>query len=145
MNEQIWNASTLTHGAKIAPVAELLNAVLATLKEVSATELADENLVNIAQTLKGIGAYVAVIDAEIHQRVVVAGRLIPGACTKDEVKHRKWHDTKAAEELAREEFGDNAFETSLKSPAGIEKLGDKGKQFVAVASFKPEAGKKVVY
>lgn len=31
------------------------------------------------------------------------------------------------------------------SPAGIEKLGELGKTFVAVASYKPEAGKRVVY
>lgn len=124
---------------------QTLENTLNLLKQADVAALDDADMVNIANTIKGIGAFCVVIDAEMHQRVVVAGRLIPGACTKDEVKHRKWHDTKAAEELAREEFGSDAFETSLKSPAGIEKLGDKGKQFVAVASFKPEAGKRVVY
>jgi hypothetical protein len=64
---------------------------------------------------------------------------------KDCIVHRKWHDQEAAEQLAQETFGDKAFTRSLLSPAGIEKLGADGKAFVAVASFKPDAGKKVVY
>ena len=73
------------------------------------------------------------------------GELIPGVVVKDSVVHRRWSDPEVAAQLAQETIGDKAFKRELLSPAQMEKLGDEGKSFVAVASFKPEAGKRVVY
>ena len=68
-----------------------------------------------------------------------------GVVVKDSVVHRRWSDPEVAAQLAQETIGDKAFKRELLSPAQMEKLGDEGKSFVAVASFKPEAGKRVVY
>lgn len=85
------------------------------------------------------------LDAQIQLRAIANGQDVPGVAVKDAIVHRRWHDDEAAAQLAQEQFGDKAFKRSLLSPAQMEKLGDAGKQFVAVASFKPEAGKRVVY
>jgi len=78
-------------------------------------------------------------------RAIGNGELIPGVVVKDAITHRKWSDPETAAQLAQETIGDKAFKRELLSPAQMEKLGDAGKSFVAVASFKPEAGKRVVY
>lgn len=122
-----------------------LQSVLAKLQAIDADKIESANLVPIVKAVQAIGAFSAAIDAQINTRAIGNGELIPGVVVKDAVVHRRWHDTEAAEQLAQETFGDAAFTRSLLSPAGIEKLGDKGKQFVSVAAFKPEAGKKVVY
>lgn len=129
----------------IAQVYADLQDVLAKLQAIEASQIESANLVPMAKAVQSIGAYVAAIDAQIQERAITNKELIPGVVVKDAVVHRKWHDVTAAEQLAQEAFGDSAFDRSLKSPAGIEKLGEAGKQFVAVASVKPAAGKKVVY
>ncbi len=121
-----------------------LQSVLAKLQAIDAANIESANLVSMVKAVQSIAAYAAAIDAQIAERAIANGELIPGVVVKPEVKHRKWHDQTAAEQLAREQFGDAAFTVALKSPAQIEKLPN-GETFVAVASFKPEAGKKVVY
>lgn len=119
--------------------------VLEVLKSIDLTSLSSADLVPLVKQVQAIGAYAEAIDAEIQRRAIGNGEMLPGVVVKDAIVHRKWHDQDAAEQLAREAFGDAAFETKLKSPAGMEKMGEKGRQFVAVASYKPEAGKRVVY
>lgn len=129
-------------------VAELhddLQSIIAKLQALDAAAIDSANLVPMVKAVQAIGAYAAAIDAQITDRAIIKGELVPGVALKDGIKHRQWHSKEAAEQLARETFGDNAFEVTLKSPAGIEKLGDEGKMFVSVASFKPEAPKKAVY
>ncbi len=123
-----------------------LQKVLARLQALNADKIESANLVPMANAVKSIAAYSAAIDAQIQARAIGNGELIPGVVVKDAVVHRRWSDKDAAEQLAREQFGDKAFTCELLSPAQMEKtLGDAGKSFVAVASFKPEAGKRVVY
>lgn len=122
-----------------------LERVLARLKAIDAAAIESANLVPMIKAVQSIGAYSSAIDAQIQARAIGNNELIAGVVVKDAIVHRKWHDQKAAEELAQEQFGDKAFTRSLLSPAGIEKLGTEGKTFVAVASYKPEAGKRVVY
>jgi hypothetical protein len=123
-----------------------LTAALDMLKGVDLATYDVAEFVPLVRAVKDIGAFGATVHIEIERRVLANGEMLPGVSTKDEVKHRQWHDIDAATQLAREEFGDDAFsKPALMSPAQIEKLGPKGKQFVAVASYKPEAGKKVVY
>lgn len=122
-----------------------LESVLAKLQAIDAGNIASANLVPMIKAVSAIGAYTAAIDAQIQARAIGNGELIPGVVVKDAIVHRKWRDDTAAAQLAQEQFGDAAFDRKMKSPAGIEKLGDAGKSFVAVASFKPEAGKRVVY
>ena len=122
-----------------------LERVLAKLKAIDAAAIESANLVPMIKAVQSIGAYSSAIDAQIQARAIGNNELIAGVVVKDAVVHRKWHDQTAAEQLAQETFGDKAFSRTLLSPAGIEKLGADGKTFVAMASFKPEAGKRVVY
>lgn len=122
---------------------ELQN-VLARLQALDANKIESGNLVPMVKAVQAIAAYSAALDAQITERAIGNGELIPGVVVKDATVHRRWNDKEAAEQLARETFGDAAFDVSLKSPAQIEKLPN-GNTFVAMAAFKPEAGKKVVY
>lgn len=122
-----------------------LERVLAKLAALDADKIESANLVPMVKAVQSIGAYSAAIDAQIQARAIGNGELIPGVVVKDAVTHRRWSDPEVAAELAQEQFGDKAFKRELLSPAQVEKLGDVGKSFVAVASFKPEAGKKVAY
>lgn len=123
-----------------------LDRVLAKLAALDADKIESANLVPMVKAVQSIGAYAAAIDAQIQTRAIGNNELIPGVVVKDAVTHRRWSDKEAAEQLAQEQFGDKAFSRELLSPAQMEKqLGDAGKAFVAVASFKPEAGKRVVY
>lgn len=123
-----------------------LQSVLAKLQAIDAAAIESANLVPMVKAVQAISAYSAAIDAQINERAIANGELIPGVVVKDSVVHRKWSDPEVAAQLAQETLGDKAFAPrALLSPAQMEKLGDAGKQFVAVASYKPEAGKKVVY
>lgn len=122
-----------------------LQKVLARLQALDADKIESANLVPVVKAVQAIGAFSAAVDAQIQTRAIGNGEPVPGVVVKDTITHRKWHDNEAAEQLAQEQFGDKAFSRTLLSPAGIEKLGPDGKAFVAVASFKPDAGKKVVY
>ncbi len=129
----------------LATVYADLESALAKLQAIDADKIESANLVPMVKIVQAIGAYSSAIDAQIQTRAIGNGELIPGVVVKDAVVHRRWSDKDAAEQLAQEQFGDQAFNREMKSPAQMEKLGDAGKSFVAVASFKPEAGKKVVY
>lgn len=120
-----------------------LERVLAKLQAIDAASIESANLVPMLKAAQAIGAYQAAIDAQIQTRAIGNNELIPGVVVKDAVTHRKWHDAEVAAELAFSQFGLKAF--NLASPAALEKLGDEGEALVAVASFKPPAGKRVVY
>ena len=129
----------------LATVYADLEAVLAKLAAIDADKIESANLVPMVKAVQAIAAYQAAIDAQIQTRAIGNGELIPGVVVKDAVTHRRWSDPDVAAQLAQETLGDKAFSRALLSPAQMEKLGDDGKSFVAVASFKPEAGKRVVY
>ena len=129
----------------LATVYADLESILAKLQAISAEQIESANLVPMVKIVQSIGAYSAAIDAQIQARAIGNGELIPGVVVKDAVVHRRWSDPEVAAQLAQETIGDKAFKRELLSPAQMEKLGDEGKSFVAVASFKPEAGKRVVY
>ena len=129
----------------LATVYADLESILAKLKAISAEQIESANLVPMVKIVQSIGAYSAAIDAQIQARAIGNGELIPGVVVKDAVVHRRWSDPETAAQLAQETLGDRAFKRELLSPAQMEKLGDEGKSFVAVASFKPEAGKRCVY
>lgn len=133
-----------TNSRTPAQLVEALNALVEEFKALDAANIDDTALVPLANAVKAVGAYGAAVHGQIELRAITNGTPVPGAAVQDAVVHRKWHDQKAAEELAQEQFGDQAFTRALKSPAQIEKL-EGGKTFVAVASFKPDAPKKVVY
>jgi Protein of unknown function (DUF2800) len=122
-----------------------LEAVLAKLQAIDADKIESANLVPMVKAVQAIGAFQAAIDAQIQARAIGNGELIAGVVVKDAVGHRRWSDPETAAQLAQETIGDKAFKRELLSPAQMEKIGDDGKAFVAVASFKPEAGKRVVY
>lgn len=129
----------------LASVYADLEAVLAKLQAIDADKIESANLVPMVKAVQAIGAYQAAIDAQIQLRAIGNGELIAGVVVKDAISHRRWLAPETAAELAQETLGDKAFSRTLLSPAQMEKLGDEGKAFVAVASFKPEAGKRVVY
>lgn len=126
-----------------AQLKEALDAIVAEMKAMEAQAIADAELVPLAKAVQSVGAFVATIEAQIELRAVTNGVMLPGVVVKDAVTHRKWNDAELAASLAFEQFGLRAFK--LESPAALEKLGDEGKALVAVASFKPPAGKRVVY
>lgn len=102
-------------------------------------------LVPLIKAVQDICAMQAAVHAEIERRALLNNEMLPGVVVKDTVTHRRWLDPETAAQLAQETIGDAAFSRTLLSPAQMEKLSDAGKQFVAVASFKPEGGRKVVY
>jgi hypothetical protein len=128
-----------------AELRSALDAIIGELKALDAAAIADADLVPLAKSVQSVGAYVAAVHTQIELRAIANGIMLPGVVVKDAIMHRKWHDPEAAARQAYDQFGKDAFECTLRSPAGIEKLGDAGKAFVSVASFKPEAGKRVVY
>lgn len=135
-----------TNTPAIAVVYETLQTALAQLQAIDAALIESANLVPMVKAVQNISAFTAAIDAQIQARAIGNNELIPGVVVKDATVHRRWTEPETAAQLAASEIGDDAFEPrTLKSPAQMEKLGDKGKMFVAVASFKPPAGKKVVY
>lgn len=133
-----------TNTRTIAELQLALESILGELRAVTWTDADEKSLVPLALSLKAASDHAAIVHNEIKMRAE-AGSLVPGAALKDEIKHRQWHDEETAAQLAEEEFGDRAFSRKLLSPAQMEKLGEKGKAFVSVASYKPEAGKRVVY
>ena len=134
-----------TNTPALATVYADLESALAKLQAIDADKIESANLVPMVKIVQAIGAYSSAIDAQIQARAIGNGELIPGVVVKDAVVHRRWSDPEVAAQLAQETLGDRAFKRELLSPAQMEKLGDEGKSFVAVASFKPEAGKRVVY
>lgn len=134
-----------TNLPELATVYADLEAVLAKLAAIDADKIESANLVPMVKAVQAIGAYQAALDAQIQARAIGNGELLPGVVVKDAVVHRRWSDPDTAAQLAQETLGDKAFSRALLSPAQMEKLGEDGKAFVAVASFKPEAGKKAVY
>ena len=127
-----------------AHVRAALETALALFKGLDLSKAEAAQLVPLAKDVQSVAAYLTAVHAEIETRAIANNTPVPGAAVKDGTVHRKWHDEKAAEELARETFGDKAFSVTLKSPAQIEKL-EGGDVFVAVAAYKPDAPKKVVY
>jgi Protein of unknown function (DUF2800) len=134
-----------TNFPALATVYADLESVLAKLQAINADAIESANLVPMVKAVQAIGAFQAVIDAQIQARAIGNGELVPGVVVKDSVVHRRWSNPEVAAQLAQETLGDKAFKRELLPPAQMEKLGDEGKSFVAVASFKPEAGKRVVY
>lgn len=114
------------------------------LKVIDLSKLDSGDLVPLVKQVQDICSFSAALHAQIELRAIGNGELIPGVVVKPMVTHRKWHDPETAEQLAMETFGDAAFDIKLKSPAQIEKLPN-GDVFVSMASYKPEAGMKVVY
>lgn len=138
--------TTITNVPSADEVLKDLSAVLAKLQALDLDAMDAKYLAPMARETQSICAFAGALDAQITLRVVANGQDVPGVATKPVVKHRQWNAPETAAELAREAFGNDAFTApELKSPAQIEKLGELGKTFVAMASFKPEAGKKVVY
>ena len=110
------------------------------------TKIDSAQLVPLIKQVQDICSFNAAIHAQIEARAIGNGELIPGVVVKDATVHRRWSDPEAAAELAREQIGDKAFtKPELISPAQMEKLGELGKAFVSLSSFKPEAGKKIFY
>ena len=105
------------------------------LNELTDTEIAElwamAPMVN--QLFKEVGALA-------HKRLDM-GEKIPGLKLVRGNTHRVWK--KNAEEFIRANVGKAAFETKLKTPAAIEKLGPAGKQAAAKYGFKPEGTLKV--
>lgn len=134
----------VTNTPAIADVYADLQSVLAKLQAIDAAKIESANLVPMLKAVQSIAAYSAAIGAQIDERAIGNGELIPGVVVKDGTVHRRWHDEEAAAQLAQEEFGDKAFKRALLSPAQIEKLPN-GDTFVALAAFKPDAPKKAVY
>lgn len=120
-----------------------LEAIIGELRAIEWNDAPAESLVPLALSLKAVSDHVELVQGQIELRAIANGISIPGAAVKDATTHRQWNDCEVAADLAFTQFGLRAFK--LVSPAAIEKLGSEGQALVAVASFKPPAGKRVVY
>lgn len=139
-------AGIIPHAQNTRTAPELrdaLNAIVEELKLLEASKIADADLVPLIKSVQDVGAYMATIDAQIQLRAITNNTMLPGVVVKDAVTHRKWNDPATVAQLVFEQFGLNGF--TVNGPAAIEKLGDEGKALVTIASFKPPAGKRVVY
>lgn len=136
---------TIQNNPTAFSAARAFNEALEMFKAVDLHHADAANLVPLANSIKDIAAALTAVHAQIELRAIANNTPVPGVAVQDSVVHRKWHNQEAAEQLAQETFGDKAFSRTLLSPAGIEKLGEQGKTFVAMAAYKPPAGKKVVY
>ena len=128
-----------------AELKNALDAIVAELRALDTAAIMSGELVPLVKTVQDIGAYAGTLDAQIRLRVLTDKTPVPGVAVKPGITHRKWNDEDAAARVAYEQFGKAAFDCSLKSPAGIEKLGAEGKAFAAFASTKPAAEDRVVY
>jgi len=139
------NAPTLNLPTPLE-VINALHAVADVLKAIDLDSAHPSTLVPLVNATKDVAAFVAAIDAQIQLRAVTNGELLPGVRVEETKTNRAWCDEAAAAELARGQFGDDAFTPpKLKSPAQLEKLGPAGKAFAAVCSEKPPGAKKAVY
>lgn len=120
-----------------------LEALFSEFRCIDWNDVPAESLVPAALSLKAAADHVALVQGQIELRAIANGVSVPGVAVKDAVTQRRWHDCGTASELAYAQFGLKAF--TLNSPAALEKLGDEGSALVAVASYKPPAGKRVVY
>lgn len=133
----------ITNFPALSEVYADLQSLLEKLLALDAAVIDSANLVPMMKAVQSIGAYQCAIDAQIQARAIGNNELIPGVVVKDAVTQRRWNDSALAGDLAFAQFGLKAF--TLNSPAALEKMGDEGSALVAVASYKPPAGKRVVY
>jgi hypothetical protein len=134
----------MTMNAPTATAAlEALTAAFELLKGVDLINADSKHVAALAVLVRQIKAFDEVTENEVKRRVLVNGEALAGITTKPEVKHRAWNDEDVVRDMAYDTFGLKAFK--LLTPAAIEKLGAEGEALAAVASTKPEAGKRVVY
>jgi len=126
-----------------AQIKDALDAITAELKQIETASIPDADLGPLAKSITQAAGYLKALDTRMEQRAITDGVALVGVVVKDKITHRAWHDAETAAELAYAQFGLKAFK--LETPAAIEKLGKEGEALVAVASFKPPAGKRLVY
>lgn len=100
-------------------------------------QLSDAELGKVLRKMAAIAKAMSAYEEEAFRRAM-RGRKIPGKKLVHKQSNRVFKD--GAEDAAREEFGDEAFNPpTFKSPPNIEKLAG-GKAFVSKWAFKPDTG-----
>jgi len=99
-------------------------------------EMSGEELAQALEKIKIIAKMQEKFEKEIFNRLR-AGAKVPGWKVVQKKANRIWR--KEAEFFLYEEYGDAAYNTSLKTPAMMEDLPD-GKKFAAQYAYSPDAG-----
>lgn len=105
-------------------------------------DIPDQALVAILRTLRGLGDFKKLLDAELLTRLAV-GRQIAGAKLGTTNSHRAWKDDILAAKSLYEAYGTMGVKAI--TPAAAERLGPDGKAVVARLSKKPPGTPKADY
>lgn len=103
--------------------------------------MTNERLAELFPKIEAVKIGIKALQAEIVRRNL-SGNTVPGTKMVEGKAWRVWN--KGAEQAARDNFGDRAFELKLLSPARIEdEFGAKGKVFASTYGLKPP-GKPII-
>ena len=103
--------------------------------------MSNERLFELFSKVEAAKIFISALGAEVMRRNL-SGNIVAGTKMVEGRANRVWN--KGAEEAAREELGDRAFELAMRSPAQmITEFGSSGKKFASKWGYKP-AGRPVV-
>ena len=103
--------------------------------------MSNERLFELFQKVEAVKIGIAALQTEVARRNL-SGNTVAGTKMVEGKAWRVWN--KGAEEGARTELGDRAFENTLRSPAQmITEFGSRGKKFATKWAYRP-AGKPVI-
>lgn len=107
--------------------------------EATICQLDDDELAREYQMISAVKMYCSNLEKEMMARLR-NGKPVPGFKLVNKRADRVWRDEDQVASL----FGDQAYVKKLKTPAMLEKEGDKEKQWVRENAFTPESGLTVV-
>ena len=103
--------------------------------------MSNERLFELFSKIEAAKIFISALGAEVVRRNL-SGNTVLGTKMVEGRANRVWN--RGAEEAARDELGDRAFELELRSPAQmITEFGSRGKSFASKWGYKP-AGKPVI-
>jgi hypothetical protein len=122
----------------VCPMLSGLHKAAADANVQDARLLSDEALGREYALRESVKMYLKAIDDEVFRRLS-AGKPVPGTKLVNKKADRVFKEG-AATRLTLELGGDDLYETKMKSPAQIEKLGPKAKALVAELAYTPDTG-----
>lgn len=122
----------------VCPLLTSLFRAAATYNPREIVNMNDESLGRSYQYRQAVQFYLKAQDEETYRRLN-AGRMVPGTKLVPKKANRVW--TSDAEKEAKAKFGEDAFtKPAMKSPAELERLDPKAKEFVHEHSYTPNTG-----
>jgi len=105
-------------------------------------DLTTQELVRLLRLIRALGDVKEVYEEALTTHLKM-GRTAEGTALKPQRSFRAYNDAIQAAEVTAQHYGIKALKPP--TPAQLEKLGPAGKQYVAVATHKPEGQLKAVY